>query len=101
MQRLFDHEKLDVYQASLALIVWLEPILQKLPKSLSARTITRTITKGEKETSEMRTKDTTNWTARARRSRSTSPKEMGNSRAQIVVGFLTSRAVPLWRARLP
>ena len=35
MQRLFDHEKLDVYQASLALIVWLEPILQKLPKSLS------------------------------------------------------------------
>src|ERR1051326_1913713 len=35
MQRLFDHEKLEVYQASLALIVWLEPILQKLPKSLS------------------------------------------------------------------
>ena len=35
MQRLFDHEKLEVYQAGLALIVWLEPILQKLPKSLS------------------------------------------------------------------
>jgi hypothetical protein len=27
MQRLFDHEKLEVYQTSLALIVWLEPIL--------------------------------------------------------------------------
>jgi four helix bundle protein len=34
MHRL-DHEKLEVYQASLAFIVWLEPTLQKLPKSLS------------------------------------------------------------------
>lgn len=35
MNRLLDHEKLEVYQASLAFIAWLEPILQKLPKSLS------------------------------------------------------------------
>ena len=35
MNRRFDHEKLEVYQASLAFIAWLEPILQKLPKSLS------------------------------------------------------------------
>ena len=36
MKRLFDHEKLEVYQTSLAFIAWLELILQKLPKSLSA-----------------------------------------------------------------
>jgi len=35
MNRLFDHEKLEVYKESLAFIVWLEPVLQKLPKSLS------------------------------------------------------------------
>ena len=34
MNRRFDHEKLEVYQASLSFIVWLEPVLQKLPKSL-------------------------------------------------------------------
>jgi four helix bundle protein len=33
----FDHEKLDVYQRSLAFITWLEPVLETLPKSLSAR----------------------------------------------------------------
>jgi four helix bundle protein len=35
MPRLFDHEKLEVYRASLAFLVWLEPVLQKLPKSLA------------------------------------------------------------------
>ena len=35
MNRRLDHEKLEVYQASLAFIVWLEPILQKLPKALA------------------------------------------------------------------
>jgi four helix bundle protein len=35
MKRLFDHEKLEVYQTSLAFITWLEPILQNLPKSLA------------------------------------------------------------------
>jgi four helix bundle protein len=34
---LFDHEKLKVYQRSLSFITWLEPILQKVPKSVSAR----------------------------------------------------------------
>ena len=34
-RRLFDHEKLEVYQASLALVSWLEPALQRLPKSFS------------------------------------------------------------------
>jgi four helix bundle protein len=34
---LFDHEKLDIYTRSLAFITWLEPILETLPKSLSAR----------------------------------------------------------------
>ena len=37
MSRLFDHEKLEVYRASLSLIAWLEPILERLPKSLSVR----------------------------------------------------------------
>ena len=36
MHRLLDHEKLEVYKASLAFISWLEPTLQRLPKSLSA-----------------------------------------------------------------
>jgi four helix bundle protein len=35
MNRRLDHEKLEVYQASVAFIAWLEPILQKLPKSIS------------------------------------------------------------------
>jgi four helix bundle protein len=35
MSRRFDHEKLEVYQTSLVFIAWLEPILQKLPKSLA------------------------------------------------------------------
>jgi four helix bundle protein len=35
VNRLFDHEKLEVYQAALSFIEWLEPILQKLPKSLA------------------------------------------------------------------
>ena len=35
MRRRFDHEKLEVYQTSLAFIAWPEPILQKLPKSLA------------------------------------------------------------------
>ena len=35
MNRRLDHEKLEVYQASLAFIAWLEPILQKLPKALA------------------------------------------------------------------
>ena len=30
-----DHEKLEVYQASLAFIAWLEAVLQELPKSIS------------------------------------------------------------------
>ena len=34
-RRLFDHEKMEVYQASLAFVAWLEPALQRLPKSLS------------------------------------------------------------------
>ena len=37
MNRLFDHEKLEVYQASLAFLVWLEPILQELPTTLPVR----------------------------------------------------------------
>jgi len=35
MNRQLDHEKLEVYQASLAFVAWLEPVLRKLPKSLS------------------------------------------------------------------
>ena len=35
MTRRFDHEKLEVYQAALAFPAWLEPLLQKLPKSLA------------------------------------------------------------------
>ncbi len=32
---LLKSEKLEVYQASLSFMVWLEPVLQRLPKSLS------------------------------------------------------------------
>jgi four helix bundle protein len=35
MHRQFDHEKLEVYQTSLTFVTWLEPVLSKLPKSLS------------------------------------------------------------------
>ena len=37
MNPMFDHEKLEVYQESLRFISWLEPLLEKLPKSLSVR----------------------------------------------------------------
>jgi four helix bundle protein len=37
MSPCFDHEKLQVYQESLAFIAWLEPQLQKLPKSTAVR----------------------------------------------------------------
>ena|SRR5579872_4884128 len=37
MKPQFGHEKLDVYQESLAFITCLSPLLQALPKSLSAR----------------------------------------------------------------
>lgn len=37
MHRMFDHEKLEVYQHSLKFIGWLEPLLEKLPKSLAVR----------------------------------------------------------------
>ena len=32
MQRIFDHEKLRVYQASIKFIVWLEKIMKNIPK---------------------------------------------------------------------
>jgi four helix bundle protein len=34
---LFDHEKLEVYRESLAFVAWLEPLLQKLPKTIAVR----------------------------------------------------------------
>jgi four helix bundle protein len=37
MNRLFDHEKLEVYRESLAFVAWLEPLMQKLPKSIAVR----------------------------------------------------------------
>jgi four helix bundle protein len=37
MNAMFDHEKLEVYQESLRFISWLEPYLEKLPKSISVR----------------------------------------------------------------
>ncbi len=37
MNRLFDHEKLQVYQESLAFVSWLEPTIQQLPKTIAAR----------------------------------------------------------------
>lgn len=36
-QRLLDHEKLNVYQKSLALIAWLEPVLQSLEAKTAAK----------------------------------------------------------------
>lgn len=35
MNRRCDHEKLEVYQVSLGLLAWLEPILRRLPKGLA------------------------------------------------------------------
>src|SRR5204863_6617859 len=37
MNPMFDHEKLDVYRESLLFIAWLEPFLERLPKSISVR----------------------------------------------------------------
>jgi four helix bundle protein len=37
MNPFFDHEKLDVYQASLTFITRLEPAMQKLPKTIAVR----------------------------------------------------------------
>ena len=37
MRSTFDHEKLQVYQDSLAFIAWLEVLLQNVPRSFSAR----------------------------------------------------------------
>jgi four helix bundle protein len=37
MTATFDHEKLEVYQHSLGFIAWLEPVLDRLPKSVSVR----------------------------------------------------------------
>jgi four helix bundle protein len=36
-RRVLDHERLQVYQRSLAFIVWAEPLLDRLPKALSVR----------------------------------------------------------------
>jgi four helix bundle protein len=35
MSRLLDHEKLEVYQAALSFLKWLEPVLEKIPESLA------------------------------------------------------------------
>jgi four helix bundle protein len=37
MNHPFDHEKLGVYQESLAFVAWLEPLIQKLPKTIAVR----------------------------------------------------------------
>jgi four helix bundle protein len=37
MNRVFDHEKLEVYQTSIVFIRWLDGLLEKLPKSLAVR----------------------------------------------------------------
>jgi hypothetical protein len=36
MKRLFDHEKLEVYQLSLSFIAWLEPVLERLRSEIRA-----------------------------------------------------------------
>jgi len=33
----FDHEKLEVYQESLAFVAWLEPLMKDLPKTIAVR----------------------------------------------------------------
>ena len=35
MSKVFDHEKLHVYQASIEFLVWLEKILERIPKGLA------------------------------------------------------------------
>ena len=35
MKYYFDHEKLDVYQASIEFVTWADGLLEKLPKSLA------------------------------------------------------------------
>ena len=37
MNKLIDHEKLEVCRASLAFIAWLDPRIQKLPKTDAVR----------------------------------------------------------------
>ena len=37
MNPLFDHDKLQVYEESLAFVAWLEPMMQKLPKTIAVR----------------------------------------------------------------
>lgn len=37
MPPLFDHEKLRVYRSAISFVAWSEPVLQRLPKTLSAR----------------------------------------------------------------
>ena len=37
MTPMFDHEKLEVYRESLLFLAWLEPFLERLPKSISVR----------------------------------------------------------------
>ena len=37
MNAMFDHERLEVYHESLRFIHWLEPLLERLPKSISVR----------------------------------------------------------------
>lgn len=37
MDAQFDHERLNVYQAAVAFIEWLNPVFDALPKSLAAR----------------------------------------------------------------
>jgi len=34
---MFDHERLEVYQESLRFIAWLEPLLERIPKTISVR----------------------------------------------------------------
>jgi four helix bundle protein len=37
MPPVFDHEKLQVYQDTLLFVAWLEPMMQKLPKTIAVR----------------------------------------------------------------
>jgi four helix bundle protein len=37
MNQCFDHEKLEVYKESLAFVAWLEPLMERLPKSIAVR----------------------------------------------------------------
>jgi hypothetical protein len=75
MSPIFDHEKLQAYQQSLAFVAWVEPILQKLPKTTAVRD-------------------------QLDRASTSIPLNLaegnGNSPLRIVAVFLTSRAAPLW-----